>query len=79
MNRKKRAQLKQASTLLGQASGIVQDVLDQERYDLDSMPENLLDSERCKAMEDAIDELEDAVSAIGDASENIDRACDAGN
>ena len=54
MNNKRRELLKNATGLLDQASGMVQRALDSEQDCLDNMPENLLDSERCQKMEDAI-------------------------
>ena len=57
MNNKRRELLKNATGLLDQASGMVQMALDSEQDCLDNMPENLLDSERCQKMEDAIESL----------------------
>ena len=37
----------------------------------DNMPENLLDSERCQKMEDAIERLEEAVEQIDNAKDCI--------
>lgn len=78
MNKNRRARLRTAVRLLGQAASIVDSVCDEERDSLGNMPENLQDSDRCKAMDDAISDLEDAASSISEASECIERACDAG-
>ena len=69
MNNKRRELLKNATGL--QASGMVQMALDSEQDCLDNMPENLLDSERCQKMEDAIERLEEAVEQIDNAKDCI--------
>ena len=61
MNNKRRELLRNATDLLGKASNMVQSALDSEQDCLDNMPENLLDSERCQKMEDAIERLEEAM------------------
>jgi len=38
------------------------------------MPENLQTSERYEAMEDAVDNLEDALSSLREAKDYLDRA-----
>lgn len=74
MNKKRREQLQSAISLLGRASTIVNNALDQEQDCLDNMPENLQMSERCEAMENAIAHLEDAASYIEDAKSRIEEA-----
>lgn len=71
MNNKRRELLKNATGLLDQASVMVQMALDSEQDCLDNMPENLLDSERCQKMEDAIERLEEAVEQIDNAKDCI--------
>ena len=78
MNKRRRTRLREANSLLGQALAIVEDVRDEEQDSLDNCPENLQNSERYSAMEDAVSELEDAIGVIREASEHIDRACDSG-
>ena len=48
--------------------------LDSEQDCLDNMPENLLDSEKCRKMEDAIERLEEAVDQIESAKDYINEA-----
>lgn len=74
MNKKRRELLQDAIGLLARASSIVTRALDDEQDCLDNMPENLIDSERCHKMEDAIERLEEAVERIDDAKECIDAA-----
>ena len=75
MNKKKRAKLDKASSLLGEARDIVGSVRDDEQYDLGNIPENLQDSERYSAMEDAVDALDEAIDNIEQAQKNIEQAC----
>ncbi|MCI9516617.1 MAG: hypothetical protein HFI80_06195 [Lachnospiraceae bacterium] len=48
--------------------------LDDEQDCLDNMPENLLYSEKCEKMEDAINKLEEAVEQVDFAKECIEAA-----
>ena len=72
MNKHKRTKLKEADSLLAMARNLISSVKDREQDDLDNCPENLQGSERYTTMENAIDELEDAM-------ESIDRASESGN
>lgn len=74
MNNKRRELLKNATDMLDRVSNIVQTALDDEQDCLDNMPENLLDSERCQKMEDAIERLEEAVDQIDSVKECINEA-----
>lgn len=74
MNNKRRELLRNATDLLGKASNMVQSALYSEQDCLDNMPENLLDSERCQKMEDAIERLEEAVEQIDSAKDCINEA-----
>lgn len=74
MNNKRRELLKNATGLLDQAFGMVQMVLDSEQDCLDNMLENLLDSERCQKIEDAIDRLEEALDQMESAKDCIGEA-----
>ena len=76
MNKKRRERLQAAVAHLEMATGIVEDVRNDEQDSLDNMPENLRQSERYSLMEDAIDYLEDAVSYLNDANDLIKQACD---
>lgn len=74
MNKIKRAKLKEAESFLIKAKSLISSVRDRERDDLDNFPENLQFGERYAAMENAIDELEDAIDNIELASESINNA-----
>ena len=74
MNRQRRATLRHAQELLSSAAKIVEMVKDEEQESLDNYPENMQDSDRCKVMEDAVDHLDDALSAIQEAEDCIDNA-----
>ena len=75
MNKKRRERLQAAIDHLDQAVSIVEGVRDEESDCKDNMPENLQDSERYEAMENAVDALEDAITSINDANESIEQAC----
>lgn len=72
MNNNQRKKLKEAQTHLGMALGIVSTIKDEEQDKLDNTPKNLQNSERYTIMENAIDELEEAVDNIKQATECID-------
>lgn len=52
----------------------IEDMLDEERSKYDNMPEGLQESERGEAMQNAIDNLESASDAIGDAIDYLNEA-----
>lgn len=74
MNNARRDRLKDAIQLLNSATSIVDDVVDKEGDAMDNMPENLQESERFAAMEEAVDLLNDATESIGEAIELIGQA-----
>ncbi len=74
MNRQRRALLHNAAGLLREVSGMLSKALDDEQDCLDNMPENLLYSEKCEKMEDAINKLEEAVEQVDFAKECIEAA-----
>ncbi len=76
MNNLRRKQLEIAGEKIDAAYGIIQDVLDDEQYSLDNIPENLQESERYAKMEDAVDHLSDALESLNDAKDEIDRAAE---
>lgn len=74
MNRKRREILKTANVHLTEAKRLVEQAQEQEADALDSMPENMTDTDRYEKMENAADLLEDAVSDIEEAMEKIQEA-----
>lgn len=71
LNGKRRELLKRAVGYLDLAADTVSQALEDEEICLDNMPENLLDSERCIKMEEAISDMEDATEQIERARERI--------
>lgn len=61
--------------MLIKALQIVNAVKDEEQDALDNFPENLQNSERYTAMENAIDDLEEAIDCIEQASERLNNVC----
>ena len=74
MNNRKRDLLKESKTLLGRASDLIAQVLEEEEDCLDNMPENLQASEKYERMENAIDKLESVIEHFDNAQEDIDDA-----
>lgn len=75
MNKQRRIRLRESNSLLARALQIICAVKDEEQDALDNFPENLQNSERYTAMEDAIDGLEEAIDCIEQASESINNVC----
>ena len=71
MNNGKRELLRKSLTMISGAIELVSGVLYDERDCLDNIPENLSGSERYQMMETAIDNLENAIDYLRDASEAI--------
>lgn len=65
-----------SSTIQNDLSSQVQDLHDLEEEAFDNMPESMQDSDRCTAMQDAMDELQSAVDLCSEASDAIDSIVD---
>lgn len=74
MNKQRREDLRGVLSLLISAICIVQRVCDKEEDCMDSYPENLQGSERYEQMEDAVDNLNEALEKLGEAKESIHAA-----
>lgn len=74
MNDKRRKSIRTAIEHLNRASVIIDQVSDEESDALDNIPENLQDSDRYVAMEDAIESLSDADEAVGEAIEKLEQS-----
>ena len=74
LNRKRREILKTANVHLAEAKRLVERAQEQEADALDSIPENMTDTDRYEKMENAADLLEDAASDIEEAMEKIQEA-----
>lgn len=67
MNKKRRTQIKEVYAALRDTKDNLEDILTEEQFALDNLPENLQDSERAEAAEGAIDKMDNAVDAIAEA------------
>lgn len=74
MDNKKRGRLRDAIKLLDGASAIVSEVCDKEEDCLDNYPENLQGTERFEHMENAVDNLNEALESIDEAKTQIETA-----
>lgn len=74
MNKERRADIARAIEDLRSVKADVESILMDEQSCLDSLPENLENSEMYSKMENARDELDSAVDALIEAEECLDRA-----
>ena len=77
MNKQRRQRLAEAIRTLERVISVLEDARDQEQDGFDNLPDNLQETGRAQSMEEAIDQLTDAIEYIQEASECIQRACDA--
>ena len=71
MNNSRRKILKRALSMLESASQIISQATEQEQDSLDNLPESLQSSERYEKMEDAVSLLESAIEDIDSASDKL--------
>ena len=74
MNEERRRSLRSAQKYLAMVSSILDQVRDKESDCVDNYPENLQDTDRYAAMEDAVESLDEAIENIDDAVKNIEAA-----
>lgn len=74
MNETRRRRLREAIRYLNNAASIVDGVCDLEQDCVDNTPENLQSSERFERMEDAVDNLSDALEKLEEAKDHIQSA-----
>lgn len=74
MNNAKRKELKSAIDIINLAQRKIEEVMDEEQYSLDNMPENLESSNRYADMENSIDNMEDAISGLDLVVDSIEEA-----
>lgn len=67
MNNKKRDKLRKALGYIENALSLVDGVKNQEEISIDNIPENLQDTPRYEAMEEAIDSMDEACDKLDDA------------
>ena len=71
MNNKRRARLQEAVSYIEDSLKILYPVKDEEQDGLDNFPENLQNSEQYNSMEEAIDTIENSISDLEQAVENL--------
>lgn len=76
MNKARRKSLQTAVAYIDKAIDIVRDVKYEEQWSLDNIPENLQNSTKYEAMEDAIDNLEDVIDSLKEAYHSAEKAMD---
>ena len=74
MNAKRRKQVAEAITHIGNAKEILESVLDEEQDAMDNMPESLMDTDRYSHMEDAVESIESAIDLLDDAVDDLQTA-----
>ena len=74
MNKARRERLESVKSNIEELIAEVIDVMDLEQESLDNLPESLQETERGEAIQDAIDSLESAISALGEAQTEIQNA-----
>ena len=74
MNEKRRKKLKQAAEILKSVAEMISDAKYDEQDCMNNMPENLQDTDRYAAMEDAVDAIDDADDFIRSAIESLNEA-----
>lgn len=74
MNRERRQVLGDAAGFLNRSLSLIEKARDQEADVMDNCPENLQGGDRYLKMEEAVDALDDAISALEGAKENLETA-----
>lgn len=74
MNRSRRKDILSASHHIERAIDIIRDAKYEEQYCLDNTPENLQNSDRYDAMENSVENLEDAISSLEEAQSCVNKA-----
>lgn len=74
MNEKRRKRLSNALSLLEQCENIVDQVRDEELDAISNYPENLQGTDKFDSMEQAVDNMDDAIDKISEVRESIQAA-----
>lgn len=74
MNAERRLELKNALQMLNDATGIIDQIKEDEGIAHDNLPESLQDGDKGNAMQEAVDAMEEALSSIEDAVGRIEDA-----
>lgn len=69
MNKARRKELSRAVELLGEAQSIIESCRDEEQEYMDNIPENLQESEKYYAAEEAVNNMGEAIDSVESAME----------
>jgi hypothetical protein len=67
MNDARREEIRRVMTLIKEAKGMLEGVLDQQQDDFDKMPKDVQNDEEGQRMEEVVDALEQAATCCEDA------------
>ncbi|MGC2079843.1 MAG: hypothetical protein WA728_28265 [Xanthobacteraceae bacterium] len=67
MNDARREEIRQVLTLIEEAKGVLEKVLDQQQEDFDKMPKDVQNDEEGQRTEEVVDALEQAAACCDDA------------
>ena len=74
LNNIRRKKLREACSLLEQASALIQKARDEEEDSMNNLPENLQESVKYEQMEDAVENLDEALELIESIEDYINVA-----
>lgn len=74
MNKVRRKQLSEVTSILETAKGMLEEIRDDEQDYFDNIPENLQCSEMAEASEEAIDAMDEAIESLESAIESVNDA-----
>ena len=76
MNKDRRNKISKLIDELDSISQLLEELEDEEQECLDNMPENLQDSERCQAMNNAIDSIDSALEYLNESINSLNEILD---
>lgn len=74
MNKERRKRLSDIRAKIEELQDLLEEVRTEEQDALDNLPESLQGSERGQAMEDAVQNIDDAIGWLGTALDDIEEA-----
>lgn len=74
MNKARRKELSRAVELLEEAQSIIESCRDEEQEYMDNMPENLQESEKYYAAEEAVNNMDEAYDKIDEVINSVESA-----
>ena len=72
MNKERKSKIKLYKSMIGDILNKLNGLLDEEQDYYDNIPENLQSSLKADISQDAIEELEEAISNLNDAIDHLD-------